>query len=165
MILALRKLSSALEMPSQFPGFSSGSRNHLCGGRSKRVIAQPRWAEEAQGPGITMSQRLLLQLMELSPRLQERLRNVLNVAYMLIFTSTSTILTIMAILPVLDPLLLWNPLRVQLEVLLLVRSVHCTLGVILLGITLPIEHPTSLVLLHVLAQAQRWISHSPRRFA
>ena len=54
----------------------------------------------------------------------------------------------------------------QLEVLLLVRCVHRTLGVILLvEITLPIAHPTSLVLLHVLFQAQRWIAHSPRLFA
>ena len=113
-----------------------------------------------------MLQLWLLQFLQLSPNLQRRLRNFRNLPYMSIFTWTSTIMTVLPILPILDPLLLRSPPWVQLKVLLLVRRSHRTLGVIvLLLITVPIAHPTSLVLIHVLVQAQRWIAHSPRRFA
>ena len=45
-----------------------------------------------------MLQLLLLQFLELSPHLQKRLRNFRNLAYMSIFISACTILTISALL-------------------------------------------------------------------
>ena len=154
MSLAVPRLSSALEMPSQFRGFSSGCAPTSVGASLSLFLLSPTRLRYAQWPRIAMLQRLLLPFLELSTHLHKRLRNFSNSAYMSIFTSTSTILMILAVLPILDPLLLRNPLRVQLEVLLPVRRVHPTIGVIVLvGITLPIAHATSLVLLHVLVLA------------
>ena len=98
-----------------------------------------------------MSQRLVLQFLELSLCMGKRFRNVSNLAHMSMFTSTSTFLMILAILLVLDTLFVRSPLGLQLEVLPFRRSVHRTLGVfVLMGITLVIAQATSLVLLHVL---------------